>query len=124
MKFLHSLAFAGVALAQRAVIGLPKTGQTVARGDELIVQVQLPATASEYYEVAVAIGISDCTYGCYDASEQLGSIVYNGPFDPVYHETYLPPYQNFTVTVPTWLSAGTGQFNVAHFSLVGVSITT
>ncbi|KAJ6019759.1 hypothetical protein N7499_003162 [Penicillium canescens] len=76
MKFLFSLvAFAGVALAQQAVIGLPKTGQTVARGDELIVQVQLPTTASAYYEVGVAIGISDCAYGCYAASEQMGSIV-------------------------------------------------
>lgn len=43
MQFLFSLAaFAGLALAQNAVIGLPKAGQTVAAGSDIIVQVQRP----------------------------------------------------------------------------------
>jgi hypothetical protein len=43
MQFLFSLAaFAGLALAQNAHIGLPKAGQTVAAGSDVIVQVQRP----------------------------------------------------------------------------------
>ena len=53
----------------------------------------------------------------------MGSILYNGPFDPVYHEAYLPPYQNFTVTVPSSYAAGHAQVNVAHATLIGVSNT-
>lgn len=42
MKFLLSLAFAGVALAQNARIGLPAEGQRLARGSNVVVQVQRP----------------------------------------------------------------------------------
>ncbi|KAJ5639606.1 uncharacterized protein N7484_007468 [Penicillium longicatenatum] len=120
MKSIYSLAvFCGLALAQNALIGLPKAGQTVAPGDDLIVQVQRPNTASASREVAVVIGIADCTYGCWPASEAVGTILYNGPFDPVYHETYMPPYQNYTITVPSTFPAGNHQLNVAHFYLVG-----
>lgn len=42
MKFLLSLALAGVALAQNARIGLPAEGQRLARGSNVVVQVQRP----------------------------------------------------------------------------------
>lgn len=73
--------------------------------------------------MAVAIGFASCGSGsCRPADEIMGTVVYNGKFDPVYHEAYLPPYQNFTVTVPSSFSAGNGQVNVAHATLVGVSV--
>lgn len=72
--------------------------------------------------MAVAIGFASCgSGGCYPADEIMGTVVYNGKFDPVYHETYLPPYQNFTVTVPASFKAGNAQVNVAHATLIGVS---
>jgi hypothetical protein len=49
----------------------------------------------------------------------MGCIIYNGLFDTAYHETYLPPYQNFTVTVPFAFAAGQAQINVAHTTLIG-----
>lgn len=51
----------------------------------------------------------------------MGTILYNGPFNPQYHESYLPPYQNFTVQVPTSIPAGTALIGVAHVTLLGVS---
>ena len=51
----------------------------------------------------------------------MGTILYNGPFNPQYHETYLPPYENFTVTVPSSNPTGTALIGVAHATLVGVS---
>lgn len=51
----------------------------------------------------------------------MGRILYNGPFKPVYHEQSLPPYENFTVTVPDSFESGDAVIGVAHVSLVGVS---
>lgn len=74
--------------------------------------------------MAVAIGITSCSSGtCYPADEVMGSILYNGKFHPVYHETTQPPYQNFTVTIPDSLASGKAQINVAHATLIGVSFT-
>jgi hypothetical protein len=51
----------------------------------------------------------------------MGTILYQGPFDPEIHEPSQPPYQNFTVTLPHLIAAGNAQINIAHASLVGVS---
>ncbi|KAJ5923597.1 hypothetical protein N7454_008842 [Penicillium verhagenii] len=121
MQFIFSLAaFAGLALAQNAVIGLPTADQTVAPGSDIVVQVQRPNSLTGSEEMAVAIGLVSCPSGtCQPASNIMGSIVYNGLFNPVYHEAYLPPYENFTVTVPSSFAAGQAQVNVAHATLVG-----
>lgn len=75
-------------------------------------------------EMAVAISLASCpSRACQPSSSIMGCIIYNGLFDPAYHETYLPPYQNFTVTVPSAFAAGQAQINVAHTTLIGVSRT-
>lgn len=51
----------------------------------------------------------------------MGQILYNGPFNPQYHETYNPPYENFTVQIPSSIASGTALLGVAHVTLVGVS---
>ncbi|KAJ5655104.1 hypothetical protein N7490_002107 [Penicillium lividum] len=121
MQFISSLAaFAGLALAQNAVIGLPTPNQTVTSGSDVIVQIQRPNSLTGSTEMAVAIGLVSCLRRvCEPASNIMGSILYNGLFDPVYHEAYLPPYQNFTVTVPLSFAAGQAQINVAHATLIG-----
>lgn len=52
----------------------------------------------------------------------MGTILYNGKFNPQYHETSQPPYQNFSVKVPTDFTSGNAQINVAHATLIGVCI--
>jgi hypothetical protein len=54
----------------------------------------------------------------------MGTVLYNGPFDPQFHETYLPPYQNFSLEIPEGAATDNGIVTVAHFSLVGVSEIT
>ncbi|OJJ95763.1 hypothetical protein ASPACDRAFT_1891584 [Aspergillus aculeatus ATCC 16872] len=120
--FAAAAAFLGTALAQNAAIGLPKAGQTVQPGQSLTVQVQRPNTITGSQEMAVAIGFQSCASGnCYAADEYMGTILYNGAFNPVYHEYYLPPYENFTVTVPASAAAGQAVIGVAHATLVGAS---
>lgn len=52
----------------------------------------------------------------------MGTILYHGGFKPVYHESSAPPYENFTIKIPSDIKKGDAQINIAHFSLVGVSI--
>ncbi|KAF3389484.1 hypothetical protein F1880_003470 [Penicillium rolfsii] len=123
MNFFASLAlFAGAAMAQNAGIGLPTADQKLTKGSDIVVQVQRPNSLTGSTEMAVAIGISSCTNGpCIPSDEFMGTILYNGGFKPEYHETSLPPYENFTVTVPSSFAAGNAQINVAHAALVGAS---
>ncbi|KAJ5982757.1 hypothetical protein N7451_012857 [Penicillium sp. IBT 35674x] len=53
----------------------------------------------------------------------MGFNMYNGLFDPMYHQAYPPLYQNFTVTVPSSLVVGEAQVNVTHATLIGFSNT-
>ena len=54
----------------------------------------------------------------------LSDILYNGPFDPQYDSIdppdHKPPYQNFTVYVPTSVPNGPAALALSHWSLVGV----
>lgn len=73
-------------------------------------------------EIAVAIGISSCaSTTCLPPSEVMGTILYHGPFDPKYYEMGQPPYQNFSLAIPSSIPTGNAQINVAHAALVGVS---
>lgn len=142
MKSFLSLAlFAGVSLAQNAQIGLPLAGQKLEKGSEVIVQIQRPVSPlfhdsifsnhltnsqnslTSSTEMGVSIGIDSCgSRPCYPANEVMGTILYNGKFHPVYHEHNLPPYQNFTVKIPPGLASGRAHINVAHATLIGVSL--
>lgn len=45
-SFIAIAAFAGVALAQSAQIGLPTVGQTLQKGSDVVVQVQRPVSSN------------------------------------------------------------------------------
>ncbi|KKK11913.1 hypothetical protein P175DRAFT_0504944 [Aspergillus ochraceoroseus IBT 24754] len=107
------------AIAQNAVLSLPN-GASLEAGSEVIVQVQRPNSLTGSTEMGVAIGVQSCPEStCHPAESFLGTILYNGPFKPVYHETYNPPYENFSVTVPEGTPKGRALVGVAHATLVG-----
>ncbi|KAF9242048.1 hypothetical protein BU15DRAFT_60559 [Melanogaster broomeanus] len=124
MKSIFSLAlFAAAAYAQNAVIGLPEQGQSVNPGSNLTVQIQRPNSLTGSEEVAVVIGFQSCSSSpCISPADYMGQILYNGPFDPQYHESYNPPYQNFTVQIPATAATGTALIGVAHVTLVGAGL--
>ncbi|KAJ5834756.1 hypothetical protein N7447_000782 [Penicillium robsamsonii] len=119
-SFFSIIIFFAVAIAQRAAIRLPTEDQRINSGKEVVVQVQRPNSLSPSKEMGVAIGLSSCKSSpCRDADEVLGTMLYNGPFNPQYHESSLPPYENFTVIVPASATLGKSQINVAHAALIG-----
>ncbi|KAJ5384834.1 hypothetical protein N7517_002745 [Penicillium concentricum] len=119
-SFFSIVLFVAVAIAQRAAIGLPAEDQRINSGKEVVVQVQRPNSLSPSKEMGIAIGLSSCKSSpCREADEVLGTVLYNGPFNPQYHESSLPPYENFTVTMPTSATLGRSQINVAHAALIG-----
>jgi hypothetical protein len=67
-----------------------------------------------------------CTAPCPDPTEELGNVLYAGPFNPVFPPPTTPnhePQQNFTVTVPSFFQSGqTVQLAALVYTLIGVSV--
>ncbi|GFF52441.1 hypothetical protein IFM61606_06430 [Aspergillus udagawae] len=114
------LFLVATASAQNVAIGLPSPGENLTPGSSTVVQIQRPNSLTGSQELAVAIGLSSCADSkCYAPEDVMGTILYNGPFKPEYHESSQPPYQNFSVNIPEAIGKGTAQLNIAHVSLVG-----
>ncbi|KAF9524267.1 hypothetical protein CPB83DRAFT_861506 [Crepidotus variabilis] len=109
--------------AQRIAIGSPADGAQLTPGSSFQVRLDRPNTLTGSNEIAIVIGLSTCaTNACPPASDSMGSfILYNGTYLPEYHETDKPPYQNFTVSLPTAAAEGPAMLKVWHVSLVGAS---
>ncbi|KAI8978859.1 hypothetical protein BD414DRAFT_516807 [Trametes punicea] len=130
---LYVLTFAYLALAalgQRIAIAAPAEWSTIQPGQNITVEVDRPMTLTGSQEVAIAIGIwpcagsgSDANRTCaeMDVTQVLGDVLYAGPYNPQLQQGQeeKPPYQNFTVTVPSTFTDGQVSLGVAHFSLVG-----
>jgi hypothetical protein len=121
MNVPYFLVFlAATASAQNVAIGLPSAGENLTPGSSTVIQIQRPNSLTGSQEIAVAIGLSSCADSkCYAPEDVMGTILYNGPFKPEYHESSQPPYQNFSVNIPEAIGKGTAQLNIAHVSLVG-----
>ncbi|KAL4903103.1 hypothetical protein BDW74DRAFT_179974 [Aspergillus multicolor] len=122
MKTFTLLAsLAATALAQNAGLNLPN-GDELKAGSDVIVQVTRPNSLTGSTELAVAIGLQSCpNTECIESDETLGSVLYHGEFKPAYHEYYLPPYENFTVSIPESTAKGKAVVGIAHVALVGAS---
>ncbi|KAJ7202017.1 hypothetical protein GGX14DRAFT_463554 [Mycena pura] len=131
MKLLTSVvlsaALVASAFAQGVVIGAPADGATVHAGENITVEVDRPNTLTGSTEVAVVIGFQVCgdsPASCPSPDDVMGTILYNGPYNPTFHTDtapgFKPPYENFTVTVPAFAPEGRrAQLNLAHVTLVG-----
>lgn len=81
-------------------------------------------------DVAIVISITACpSTGCddpsFDISQDLGGILYQGPYNAQYDSSRgadgKPPHQNFTVQVPTYFTSGEEvALAVVHLALVEV----
>ncbi|KAG5957708.1 hypothetical protein E4U58_005702 [Claviceps cyperi] len=121
MKFLPflALALAGVSVAQRINIRKPRPGASLDRGTPIPVTVQTPTEGLKLREVSVVISLASCPDGkCPDAGEDIGMILYTGPFNP---QGTGPggPQETFNVTIPDSFPTGAAELLATHFLLVG-----
>ncbi|KAF5379412.1 hypothetical protein D9615_006538 [Tricholomella constricta] len=127
MKFVTNLISLTTLLAavsaQRVSIGYPQDGASVKSGDSITVEVDRPNTLSGSTEVAIVIGLQSCpTIPCHSVEDGMGFILYNGGYNPQYHQNapgFKPPHQNFTVSIPSTAQKGKAQLGVTHVSLIG-----
>ncbi|KAI0669155.1 hypothetical protein C8Q78DRAFT_1080453 [Trametes maxima] len=128
--FVLLSAFASLAAAQMVVILSPAPQSTLAPGDQFVVDVDRPDTLTPSQEVSVAIGLLSCagiappgTCDGVDSTEELGRVLFAGPYTPQLRPGGSDLFQNFTVTVPDNFPSGAAALSVAHFSLVGAGLS-
>ncbi|KIK59514.1 hypothetical protein GYMLUDRAFT_669875 [Collybiopsis luxurians FD-317 M1] len=128
MQFLTLFSLLAVAItsvaAQGAKVGAPADMTEITAGSSFTAMIERPLTLTGSTEVAVVIGLLSCdTRACPGPSGSLGTVLYQGPFNPQLSDDHrLPPHQNFTLAVLPDFEKGQAQFGVAHFTLVGASV--
>jgi len=68
------------------------------------------------------LGLEPCQTECRNPADGLGTILYNGGFDPEFRMAGLPPHQNFTIIIPSTTPKGKAVLGLTHIALIGVSI--
>ncbi|TDL16214.1 hypothetical protein BD410DRAFT_643241 [Rickenella mellea] len=104
-------------------VALPTPGQTLHPGQSFTVRVEKEAVLSPSTEVGIAIGLSNGqpVMGYEDASHNIYSILYAGPFSPQPESAGRTTlFQDFTVTVPSSFTPGESILEVARVALVGL----
>ncbi|KAG2036648.1 hypothetical protein BDR03DRAFT_959071 [Suillus americanus] len=108
-------------LAQTIELGFPQNGDSFCPGQNVTAQVIQPESLASCIQVGIALAIDNCANGsCPDPAVALGSVLYAGPWTPESH----PPggfYQNFTVTIPSYLAEGPAIFTLTHLCLLGAA---
>jgi len=126
MKFLATLSsfvlFVATVKAQASFIRLPTQGTTVQWYQNVVVQVVRPFSLQGSQEVGLAIGLFSCPNEtpCKPPTEEMGAVLFRGPYDPQLHEMPGRPYQNYTVTIPPlYFLQGRALLTVTRFHLIG-----
>ncbi|KAG8218040.1 hypothetical protein J3R82DRAFT_4965 [Butyriboletus roseoflavus] len=118
-KLFCAAALASAALAQSISIIAPAAQTTLQASSSLVVELQELPGPESVVEAGMAIGFIACPNSvCPDVTQNLGSIVYNGPFAPKSNSADIHAYENFTVIVPSFTN-GPMQIGVARFYLYG-----
>ncbi|KAJ3551484.1 hypothetical protein NM688_g4678 [Phlebia brevispora] len=129
MKYLFALAaLVGSAFAQSAFIEAPAPGTDVTPGSNVTVTVWKPDSLTGSTDIAIVLSLQSCvgiapagTCDGFDASQDLGTILHYGPFDPeVEPPISLGFHENYTVTIPSSTPKGAAALLLTHLVLVGL----
>ncbi|RPD62839.1 hypothetical protein L227DRAFT_573357 [Lentinus tigrinus ALCF2SS1-6] len=127
MKALSIVALlSSLAAAQNVVIHAPPPHTTLSPGQSFTVEVDRPNSLTNSLEVLVGIGLISCvgrappgTCDGFSTTEQFGTVLFAGPYNPVLAPGTGALVQNYTVTVPSDFQKGPAALSVAHFNFVG-----
>ncbi|KAG1743640.1 uncharacterized protein EDB91DRAFT_1125208 [Suillus paluster] len=125
MRSFESIAIiaAGISatFAQTIELGTPKNGENFFPGQEVTAQVIQPESMASCIQVGIALAINNCANDiCPAPADALGSVLYAGSWTPENHQVG-GSYQNFTVTLPSYLAEGPAIFTLTHLCLLGAA---
>ncbi|KAG9317871.1 hypothetical protein JVU11DRAFT_2099 [Chiua virens] len=106
-------------LGQTIELGSPSNGDVLCAGQNFTAQVIQPESMASCIQVGIALAMDTCGNGvCPQPSDQLGDVLYAGPWTPTAHA---PGgfYQNFTLQVSEYMTAGPAIFTLTHLCLLG-----
>ncbi|KAF9226919.1 hypothetical protein BS17DRAFT_776339 [Gyrodon lividus] len=123
MKFFSVAAFLATAVAsvfgQTIELGYPTSGTILTPGQSFTAQVIQPESMASCIQVGIALAMDSCSNGvCPQPADQLGDVLYAGPWTPTGHSQG-GFYQNFTLQVSEYMSAGPAIFTLTHLCLLG-----
>ncbi|KAG6084801.1 hypothetical protein E4U30_001748 [Claviceps sp. LM220 group G6] len=121
MKFspFLALALAGISMAQSIGIRKPRPGASLDRGTPIPITIQTPTDGLKLREVSLVISMASCPDGkCPNAGDNIGMILYAGPFNPQAQGT-ATPQETFNITIPNNFPTGAAELLATHFLLVG-----
>ncbi|KAF8623297.1 hypothetical protein AX17_007469 [Amanita inopinata Kibby_2008] len=115
-----ALAVAGV--AQSFLIGYPPPGAKIHTGRNFTVEIVVPNSIQGPIDVGIAIGLNPCGHNpCPGPQLAVGHVLYSGLFKARLPSSgpYKPPFENFTLEVPSTFPKGHAQLNVVYCGLFG-----
>ncbi|CCL98320.1 uncharacterized protein FIBRA_00314 [Fibroporia radiculosa] len=124
--FAGIASLAAVATAQSALISSPTNGAVIASGANFTVQVEEGDYPENLNQVGIVLGLASCQQvdcNAYNASQEVGDLLYLGPFNPQFGSGGPPsgaPFENFSVQVPAGTS-GAYALSLTQLELVGAS---
>jgi hypothetical protein len=72
-------------------------------------------------DIGIALALNSCVNGvCPQPAQELGSVLYAGPWNPDISLPGVGFYQNFTFQLSQYQPAGQAIFTLTHFFLAGV----
>ncbi|KAF9226920.1 hypothetical protein BS17DRAFT_749186 [Gyrodon lividus] len=108
-------------LGQTIELGYPTDGTVLKAGQNFGAQVILPYSMASCINVGIALALDSCSNGvCPQPTQQLGSVLYAGPWNPTTLEPGVGFYQNFTLQLSEYQPIGAAIFTLTHFCLAGV----
>ncbi|CCL98309.1 uncharacterized protein FIBRA_00303 [Fibroporia radiculosa] len=109
-----------------ASISSPANGTVIASGANFTVQVQEGIYVENVNQVGIVLGLAPCSQvdcNAYDASQEVGDLLYLGPFNPQSGPGGPPSgelFENFAVQAPAGVS-GPYALSLTQLDLIGAS---
>ncbi|KAH9851652.1 hypothetical protein C2E23DRAFT_732712 [Lenzites betulinus] len=123
MKYAIVLAaLSTLAAAQSVFISAPQAQSTLTPGKTFVVDITRVPNFIVSTDVSVAIGIQAAGTTPVDANN-IGNVLFAGPYRPQGEPGVAGLTQNYTVVVPANMPPGNATVFVAHFFLLGSSVS-
>ncbi|KAF8349209.1 hypothetical protein F5887DRAFT_482800 [Amanita rubescens] len=124
LRIISSIVLATSVLAQNLVIGYPAAGSNFQVGKPLTIRID-KVGSPQAFDASISIGIASCgTSGCLAPTTNMGTLLYNGAFNPVARNAKTPPSQTFALQIPANFPTGPAQLNLVDNVIVGASKTS